>query len=384
MNRFAAGMVLAAAAGLAGCGGGTDGRSEAAQADEAGATTQATVNSLRTRLKAEGMRAESIAPEKAAEQLLDFAESRFPMHFPVHATTQTLAPFRFRAYPGGTYLGVATGAEGGYIANGVYVMGGPFGSQPTYVGLLTDFITPVDPTVPAGPAGTSNGCFDLAAMSTVGTRVAVTFRHTGSRVGTTIFETTVLPRTTFEGRDAIAILERTTGSLTVGGVAYPEDNERTVFGQVRGTTELVHYGWESQKTSPPMAGATTTSVVRGIATPEWIDRRAGLALGESTSLVHRYRVTMTTTTRATAYPGIPPSVHTTELDTDAWSTTSTFASRETLTVPAGTFAACRFEDRTDKGQAITTWVAEGSGLPIKTHIVRGGEWETSEAVTIER
>jgi hypothetical protein len=118
MNRFAAGMVLAAVV-VAGCGGGADDGSEAAQADDAGATTQATINTLRTRLAAEGVRSNALSPQTAAEQLLDFAESRFPMYFPGHASTMTLGPLRFRAYASGTYLGVATSAENGYVANGV-------------------------------------------------------------------------------------------------------------------------------------------------------------------------------------------------------------------------------------------------------------------------
>ena len=138
------------------------------------------------------------------------------------------------------------------------------------------------------------------------------------------------------------------------------------------------------KRSPPNSISTTTTVTRGVAKPEWIDRRAGLALGESSSLVQGYHVTMTNTTRVTAYPNIPPSVVTTEMDMDAFSTTSTFAARETVTVPAGTFATCRFEEQTSVGQSITTWFAVGSGVPVKMHIVKGSDWETSEALAIER
>jgi hypothetical protein len=50
----------------------------------------------------------------------------------------------------------------GFLFNGVYVMGGPFGDAPRYVGQLTSFITPTEP----GPVSQFNGNYDLRLLIT--------------------------------------------------------------------------------------------------------------------------------------------------------------------------------------------------------------------------
>lgn len=87
-----------------------------------------------------------VDPLQAVDQLLDkVAEPTFPQYFPGHKSTQTFARYRFRYYPEtGIYVAVAVGVQAGEGLNesGVYVLGGPFGGTPLYVGLLLDFITP--------------------------------------------------------------------------------------------------------------------------------------------------------------------------------------------------------------------------------------------------
>ncbi len=82
------------------------------------------------------------SPADAIEQLLNFGEASYAMYFPKHTDTLTFQQYRYRYYPDtGVYLGVADGT-GGTTDGGVYVMGGPFGTTPTYVGQLTSYITP--------------------------------------------------------------------------------------------------------------------------------------------------------------------------------------------------------------------------------------------------
>jgi hypothetical protein len=376
MNKHAWGA--AALLILAGCGGGSDDSSSTAS------TPAAAAAQLRTAMSVQQARpAAAASAADAAEQLLDFAEAAFPAYFPVHQSTSTLDPFRFRHYPQtGVYVGVVVKPGMGYTMDGVYVMGGPFGEEPVYVGQISDLI-PTTPPIDPSAAG-DNGCFNLPAMATIGSRTVITLQHTGTRVGTTTMESTPQRRVSFEGHEAVAILERTTGSLTVGGVSYPQDNERTVFSQIRGTTELVLYGWELTATSTPLPGGTTTTITRGVATPPTIDRRAGLALGQSAVMEYHDRITTVTTTTITALPNIPPQVSTLDMGIVDVSSTTTFAARETLTVPAGTFDTCRFEDRTSTGQVITSWVMAGHGLPLKMRIEKDGQSEISEAVAIER
>lgn len=81
----------------------------------------------------------------AAEQLLDFAESRYPQFFPTRELTQSFGKYRYRYYPTlGTYVGVAVGvAPGdGLVEGGVYVLGGSLGASPSLVGVLNQFIAP--------------------------------------------------------------------------------------------------------------------------------------------------------------------------------------------------------------------------------------------------
>jgi hypothetical protein len=86
----------------------------------------------------------------AAEQLLDFAEARFPQYFPTREKTASFDKYRYRYYPSlGTYIGVAINVlQGdGLVEGGVYVLGGSFGTTPILVGVLNQFITPVSRTL---------------------------------------------------------------------------------------------------------------------------------------------------------------------------------------------------------------------------------------------
>jgi serine protease len=79
--------------------------------------------------------------EEAAGRLMNFGETNFPQFFPERAATQRSGPFLFRHYPSkGVYLGVVVEAGQGYVLDGVYVLGGPFGDQPLYMGQVSQFI----------------------------------------------------------------------------------------------------------------------------------------------------------------------------------------------------------------------------------------------------
>ena len=119
---------LVIGAGLAGCGGG-------ASDDESRGTEQA----RRQIAVAVGARAAaaSAATDSAAlaTQLFDFAEARFPQLFPSHRPDVDAQGWRYRYYPEtGAYVIVAEGR--------VYVLGGPFGVQVTYVGMAQDLLNP--------------------------------------------------------------------------------------------------------------------------------------------------------------------------------------------------------------------------------------------------
>lgn len=128
-------LALLCIAALSSCGGGRDVET---------AAPQNAVVALRARALAvtpAGPR--TPAPEEAALQLMDFGETAFPQFFPSRQPTQTLAPFVYRHYPQtGAYLGVVVMPGVSYEMLGVYVMGGPFGDAPQYVGPLAQFVSP--------------------------------------------------------------------------------------------------------------------------------------------------------------------------------------------------------------------------------------------------
>lgn len=356
MNKFAAGVVLAAAVAVAGCGGGTDGRNEAAQDDDAGTTTQAAVNTLRTRLAAEEFRGEAVSPESAADQLLDFAESRFPQYFPDHPATQALSPFRFRAYAGGTYLGVATRAEGGYVANGVYVMGGAFGSEPTYVGLLTDFITPFNPDVPVGPTGTGNGCIDLALAEAAGHSMVVTMQSTGTAPGTSTTETRNAGLTTFEGHEAMESITKLINESVFDGRTVRSESETRYYFRRTGEAEITEYGSVSSAQVSPLSPGVTSSL-RTVYTPPFVNRLGALAQGESLT-----QTRVATISSVTQVPGLPATEGRMPMTTTM---TTTFVGVETVTVPAGTFTACKFQLSMPGVEPSLSWQHRGTGAGLK-------------------
>ncbi len=69
------------------------------------------------------------------ETLLNWAEKTYPQFFPSHRTTQSIEPWLFRHYPeAGIYAGVNK------HENNAYVMGGPWGDQPTLIDTLPNII----------------------------------------------------------------------------------------------------------------------------------------------------------------------------------------------------------------------------------------------------
>lgn len=152
-------LVAVVAAVLAGCGGGSGGGADAQAAHDGRSTAYAATGEWRAPAGAAGtIPARAQSAEAAAEQLFAFAEPAYPAFFPAFVAgspaTQYSAPFRFRLYPNGVYLGVVVSPAEGYVLDGVYMMGGPFGDVPLYVGMLGDFITPVARTTGNSPAET--------------------------------------------------------------------------------------------------------------------------------------------------------------------------------------------------------------------------------------
>lgn len=78
----------------------------------------------------------------ASDQLLDFGQTFYSQYFPGARATAVFEQYRYRYFPETTcYLGVDQNTAG------VHVMGCGFGTSPVYVGQLTQFILPTNPSV---------------------------------------------------------------------------------------------------------------------------------------------------------------------------------------------------------------------------------------------
>ena len=358
-------IALAAAAFLAGCGGGSD------DATSTTSTPAAAAAQMRSAMAAQAQTqvrvAAAVSPAQAAEQLLDFAEATFPNFFPVHQATGTFDPFLFRYYPQtGIYVGVVVKANMGYTLDGVYVMGGPFGDSPVYVGQLSAFITPVDPGT-GGPTGPNNGCYDLGLLETAGTRVDLTMQHSGDSTGTVTQVWTINGAKTFEGHSSVETLIKHTGTLTTDGVSAATDMEIKGYQKRTGDAEVTHHGAESVIRSS-FGGFDVTTTSKTVYNPLWVDRLYGLGLGQS--LTQSSTATITTTT--TGIPGLPATPNT---NTSTTTQTTKFVGREQVTVPAKTYSTCKFEttySASGTTTVTTIWVIDGKGIPVKSQITAAG------------
>lgn len=362
-------IALAAAAILAGCGGGADEQQTTA------ATPAAAMAQVRTALAAAPKVGAAVSANDAAEQLMNFAEtSIYASFFPGHPETQSFAPFRYRAYSNGVLLGVVVTAGMGYTLDGVYVMGGPFGDSPQYVGQLTSFITPTEP----GTGGPNNGCYDLGLLETTGTHIEVSMLHSGDTTGTQNLDWVVNGSKAFEGQSAIEAVIKTTGTLTVEGQSSALDLEAKSYSKRTGDAEVTEYGGETT-TKASVGGFQMTTVAKSVYNPPAVDKHYGLAVGQSLTQTS----TATTTSTTTGLPGVPSTPTTT---TDTTTETITFVARESLTVQGKTYNTCKFTTTFAGVPNVsnTMWVIDGKGIPVKMTTTDGATiTSTQEATSVK-
>jgi hypothetical protein len=197
---------------------------------------------------------------------------------------------------------------------------------------------------------------------TVGDTVSVVWDYAGAITGTQTVETKLIGLTTFEGNSAYEYQATTKGTNTVvaGNVTQTVDTFGKYYTRRTGDTEFTIYGavLTAQSSFGGFAFSTETKTVY---TPPYIDAQYGLALGQSLTQTYTGRVTTTTG----GILGTPPTV------TNTTATTSTvvkFAAIENVTVPAGTFRACRFESTgtSDPTAVSIRWLVVGKGAQVKS------------------
>jgi hypothetical protein len=181
---------------------------------------------------------------------------------------------------------------------------------------------------------------------------------------------------------------KTSGTNTVAGQTVPVETEVKSYLKRTGDAEVTHYGSTfNTSSSTTLAGVTTTNATqsKSVYTPPWVDRWYGLAIGQSATQSWTDTTTMTTTTTITL-PGLPAQTTTnTSTSTSSSSLTVKYVGRESVTVPAGTYNACKFEHSdTESGttSVTTQWVIVGVGLPVKMTMTVSGQTQTIQATSI--
>lgn len=105
------------------------------------------------------------------ETLLNWAENTYPAIFPSRQATQNIDPWLYRYYPeSGIYAGVNKSD------NSVYVLGGPWGNNPTVIDTLASLISQIE---------NSGGSGGVAACDTANVLAGVTYSQSGNVVTVT-------------------------------------------------------------------------------------------------------------------------------------------------------------------------------------------------------
>ena len=243
------------------------------------------------------------------------------------------------ASSGGTENGTGAGSQGPDQSGG---SGSETGAPPP---------TP-DPD-PEGPppalGGTGTDCMDPAWLA-AGATYGLDYDISGLLTGTSISEARVIGRTDFAGYSAFETEVTTTTTYT--GLP-PAQTAVKSYSDSLGGGLLEQYGNTSAADVMGMTSTTVTTYV-----PPWRMTKWTLSAGQS----EPYSYEFSTETTITGAPvAIPPQI-TTGTESGTW----TYEGQESVTVPLGTFQACRF--RTESGgSVITEWydLKSKSGLALK-------------------
>lgn len=235
---------------------------------------------------------------------------------------------------------------------------------------------PAPPPAPA-PGGTAGQCYDLALNETPGTNINVSYTYGGPVTGNQTVDATVGVLTTFEGQSAVENAVKTTGSNTVAGITTAIDTNGKYYSRRTAAAEVTVYGLVLT-TTLQVAGFTVPTESKSVWSPPWVDRRFSLAQGAL--LTQTYSGSTTSTIGGIA--GAPPTVTVTPATV---SSTTKFVGVESVTVPAGTYSACKFEDYAvaTPTEITTSWLIVGKGILVKSLANTGSGTQTIEATAVK-
>lgn len=282
------------------------------------------------------------ASRDAARQWL---ESSFPSLFPAGAGQDGMAgPYVYRFYPS---VGNAFAfSEGRFLV----------ASQTHTAGQIVDLTAAMCQsnatlceTTGVPPPGTGTGaasdCFNPVLLQQ-GTSYRWDWQSSDGAVQFST-EGRINGPASFAGQTGLIETERTVSVSKAGGV--PFNSRLWEYDQLENTPQgpvLLRYG-STARVDSPIAGMRTTMVLN----PANRVRDFALALNESYTINEVRQTTM-------EIPGLP-----TQTSTTRETQTITYRGQESVTVPAGTYMACKFE-WTNGARVSAGWTAKGTGLPL--------------------
>lgn len=230
--------------------------------------------------------------------------------------------------------------------------------------------TDPDPGASGGGAGPASECFN-PALITAGTRYQWDMQgQAHGQVMDMLMAREIFGGATFNGQRGL-VEARGTNTMTGSseGIEFRLEQQVSHFDRIvheAAGPVMVSYGLEADSVMS-VAGMTMRMGMRIVATPPTESRELTLRKGES------YTHSETTTVETTIEGG--GMTRTTETE----SYVITYLGQEQVTVPAGTFMACKFSTNLGAEGAFDTYVAKGSGLPV----VMIGEDEDGAPVRLE-
>lgn len=364
-------LALAAAALISACGGG----------DEASDGATAFAGRMRAAAVPTGVATTTAATATTvtATMVLDWAEFKFPDLFPKAIAINydpvvyegvTYTAREYRGAWGSRYLGVTPDGRifglGDFTNNALQ----QFDDIPTWSAqILADQCNVYPGSCGNPPAGPLNECVDPAAATLpTGLHIKLIYETIGNEfTGEQTSESVINGPDTFKGQSAIKITTTSNGTAVAQGFTMTTSTTVESFEQIGGDGVTLTLGAMTDVTTnfvgvpfPPSRARAET-----VYDPPRRNLEFHIALGETGSVT----ATSTTTTFE------PVSGQTTTTDTD----TFTFEAKEEVTVPAGTYLACRYRMPGDNANShTTTWYMVGKGVPVKTVDVSDGETTTMQ------
>lgn len=297
-----------------------------------------------------------------ADQFFAWAQTNFAAFFPGSPATTTSTGFVFRAYSSGNAIAVTTSVLSGLPAGTILILGPVTGNALVPLGTLSGFnctvapanCTPTNPN-PGGGGGNYADCLSTELLKTGNTyQIDLTATAPNGSLSTTN-KYTVNGQVAFKGNTATELVIDTT--VTASSIS--------VLGVVGTTTRVKNYTALTGSTYSTY-GQTIAATVSGFT----VDAVTSFTppLQTPTNLTSGQVYTVSSTMKIETV-GIPFPIPAQEF---SYSYKFTYVGKESLTVPAGTFQACKVQTTsTSNGTTSNTtqWlVAEGrlKGMPLKT------------------